>query len=292
MRAATTTVTIYDFGFFPRSVLIAAGDTVTWQNSGASTHTVTSDDAGATFNSGPLSPGSSFSFTTPGSPPNAFAYHCSIHPNMTGAVFTNRGTHTAAEHVLTLNAADFIPTDSSTPTATDLNDYYRLNAAEYMAPIHLATGSLITGAELLACNGNAAFPIGAALIKCPESAPSLNCPAYGSIIMPPLTGCSFSTTALTEVVDNVGADYLVTVSLSPLQRFRTVRIYYKSQISPQPLVPTFTDVPATHPFYQYIQALVASGATAGCGGGNYCPDAAVTRGQMAVFLARSLGLFW
>ena len=31
----------------------------------------------------------------------------------------------------------------------------------------------------------------------------------------------------------------------------------------------------------------------GCGdGSNYCPDAALTRGQMAVFLAKALGLHW
>jgi hypothetical protein len=35
---------------------------------------------------------------------------------------------------------------------------------------------------------------------------------------------------------------------------------------------------------------VKSGITAGCGGGNYCLDAALTRGQMAVFLSKALGL--
>lgn len=38
--------------------------------------------------------------------------------------------------------------------------------------------------------------------------------------------------------------------------------------------------------------LVASGITAGCGSGNYCPDAPLTQGQMAVFLAKALGLQW
>ena len=59
-----------------------------------------------------------------------------------------------------------------------------------------------------------------------------------------------------------------------------------------PATPTFTDVSPSHLFYRYIEALAAAGVTAGCGGGNYCPDAAVTRGQMAVFMARALGLFW
>jgi hypothetical protein len=48
--------------------------------------------------------------------------------------------------------------------------------------------------------------------------------------------------------------------------------------------PRFGDVPATTPFFRFIEAMFNSGVTSGCGGGNYCPDAAVTRAQMAVFL--------
>jgi hypothetical protein len=48
--------------------------------------------------------------------------------------------------------------------------------------------------------------------------------------------------------------------------------------------PTFSDVPCSHPFAAWIYALVARGITAGCGPGRYCPDAAVTRDQMAAFL--------
>ena len=39
-----------------------------------------------------------------------------------------------------------------------------------------------------------------------------------------------------------------------------------------------------------VEALVASGIAAGWGGGNYCPDAPLTRGQMAVLLSKGLGL--
>jgi S-layer homology domain len=51
-------------------------------------------------------------------------------------------------------------------------------------------------------------------------------------------------------------------------------------------------VPTGHPQFQFIEALAASGITAGCGSGNYCPNANLTRGQMAVFLAKALGLHW
>ena len=49
----------------------------------------------------------------------------------------------------------------------------------------------------------------------------------------------------------------------------------------------FFDVPPTHMFHNVIHALAANGVTAGCGGGNFCPNASVTRAQMAVFLLKS-----
>lgn len=49
----------------------------------------------------------------------------------------------------------------------------------------------------------------------------------------------------------------------------------------------FTDVPNSHPFHADIDALYDSGVTTtGCGGGKFCPDQYVTRGQMAAFLNR------
>jgi hypothetical protein len=54
-------------------------------------------------------------------------------------------------------------------------------------------------------------------------------------------------------------------------------------------VGTFADVPTTHPFCGFIELLASDGITGGCGGNNYCPDAPVTRGQMAVFIEAALG---
>jgi hypothetical protein len=65
------------------------------------------------------------------------------------------------------------------------------------------------------------------------------------------------------------------------------------QVSPAPATASFpNDVPTSHPYFRFVEALKASGITGGCGTGSYCPDAAVTRGQMAVFLATALGLNW
>ena len=49
----------------------------------------------------------------------------------------------------------------------------------------------------------------------------------------------------------------------------------------------FLDVPQSHNFHDFIERIFRSGITAGCGGGNYCPDASVTRAQMAVFILTS-----
>ncbi len=76
------------------------------------------------------------------------------------------------------------------------------------------------------------------------------------------------------------------------QFFGWVEVWWRRVVSPPPGSPTFNDVPGDHPFYQYVEALAASGITAGCGNGNYCPNNPVTRGQMAVFLAKALGLHW
>ena len=49
----------------------------------------------------------------------------------------------------------------------------------------------------------------------------------------------------------------------------------------------FNDVGAGDFAASFIEQLAADGITAGCGNGNYCPDAEVTRDQMAVFLLRA-----
>jgi len=50
---------------------------------------------------------------------------------------------------------------------------------------------------------------------------------------------------------------------------------------------TFLDVPPSHPFFSYVETIAADGITGGCGGAYFCPDAPVTRAQMAVFLLKA-----
>jgi hypothetical protein len=46
---------------------------------------------------------------------------------------------------------------------------------------------------------------------------------------------------------------------------------------------SFSDVPATHLFYRFVETLLHHSITGGCGSGAYCPAQATTRAQMAVF---------
>jgi len=49
----------------------------------------------------------------------------------------------------------------------------------------------------------------------------------------------------------------------------------------------FLDVAQGNPFYSDIMKVDLAGITAGCGGGNYCPNGSVSRAQMAVFLLKA-----
>jgi cytochrome c peroxidase len=52
----------------------------------------------------------------------------------------------------------------------------------------------------------------------------------------------------------------------------------------------FSDVPPGDPFAGFIERMSQLGITSGCGGGQYCPNASLTRAQAAVFIARAFNL--
>jgi hypothetical protein len=54
--------------------------------------------------------------------------------------------------------------------------------------------------------------------------------------------------------------------------------------------PMFGDVPPGSPFCPWIEELARRGVVTGCGGGNYCPAAPVTREEMGVFISATFGL--
>jgi len=52
----------------------------------------------------------------------------------------------------------------------------------------------------------------------------------------------------------------------------------------------FTDVPAYYWAAAWIEELAAQGITSGCGADSFCPEAVVTRAQVAVFLLKAKGI--
>jgi len=79
---------------------------------------------------------------------------------------------------------------------------------------------------------------------------------------------------------------------SPTLQMWGVALVWNRVISPAPASATFPDVDPSFWAFREIEALAASGITTGFPDGTFKPTAAVTRAQMATFLARALGLHW
>jgi hypothetical protein len=163
------------------------------------------------------------------------------------------------------------------------------------APLHLSEGALITAFEFQACDNLASGQILFFLDTIPKTGST-----YTDVNLVNTgvgSGCVLTSLTLPSpiTIDNANNTYFLKAEWglnSPGLILQSARVRYKLQISPDPATATFADVPVGHPFHRFVEALYASGITGGCGGGNYCPDAPVTRGQMAVFLAGALGLHW
>ena len=166
-----------------------------------------------------------------------------------------------------------------------------------VAPVVLPAGARLTSIELSACDTHLTWNVVAQLWR--VASPGGFAEVIGFVQTGGLPGCVYSAAALAipETIDNYNNSYHVRLLLESgdsTNRFEAVRLFYTLQVSPAPAVATFDDVPTSHPFFQVIEALSASGITAGCNSSPplYCPSAPVTRAQMAAFLSVALGLHW
>ena len=202
--------------------------------------------------------------------------------------------------------AAFQPRRSATQYAPELSTgYIYRNAAGggewFWAPLVLPAGAEIQGMRLFFYDNNAGQDVrsfitryygdttpGGESFTGPKSSGNIG---YGS---------EFSGLNITiDYRDGLGGDeqcWVVYVALGSATdgstKFRGVRLFYYLQISAEPATATFNDVPVGAFGFQHVEALNASGITAGCGGGNFCPNDPLTRVQMAIFLAKALGLHW
>jgi len=198
----------------------------------------------------------------------------------------------------------FIPQSSSGVTAVAGNGLsgqtLRLvggsGATYFSAPVQVPSGALLKSLDLNACDNTGTG--GDVTLNLVAADALGNVAAASATLSTAGTGCQTLTedlSGLALAVDNHAHHYWLVATMTnagagPIVGLAGAVVGYQLQVSPAPGTPTFLDVPTNHPFFQFIEALAASGITGGCGGGNYCPDNPVTRGQMAVFLAKALGL--
>lgn len=78
-----TAVTMSNLAFSPAAITVSPGSMVAWTNKEDAPHTITSKGGGV-LKSKTLQKGSSFSYTF--ATAGAYAYYCSVHPNMKGTV--------------------------------------------------------------------------------------------------------------------------------------------------------------------------------------------------------------
>lgn len=171
---------------------------------------------------------------------------------------------------------------------------------EYYAQIQLPAGAMITGLTGYGYDTSAVddadYYVGR---DCPGGSYGGSGTAPAAHVTAGYVGGTYAVTSSTSdyTIDNTDCSYYVVADLSEgscdgANSTYGVAIRWKRQISPAPATATFLDVPVGSTFHREVEALVAAGVTGGCGGGNYCPSANVTRGQMAAFLSRALGLHW
>jgi hypothetical protein len=198
-----------------------------------------------------------------------------------------------------ISSQGFVPLYSITGYEYDIwgQRYCTALPCMFSAAVHLPSGANVYRLEIWGCDNSAANNIIAYLYACTGPGTTA-CTLYpsGGLSTSGTPGCGYFYGDFTgPTIANYYNTYFVFVNTGgtgTATEFRALGIYYTLQVSPAPGAATFGDVPTSHPFFQFIEALYGSGITAGCGGGNFCPNDYITRGQMAVWVAAALGLHW
>ena len=169
----------------------------------------------------------------------------------------------------------------------------------FFASPSMPSGALLQNLEFDFCNSQPSGGSSILLLLYDLAEDNSNMTLLTQITGAASQGCTqaiVDLSGLNYTVDNQQHRLLLETAFGPngddTTSFTGTVVGYRLQVSPAPLPPEFADVPESDPGFVYIEALAGAGITAGCGNGNFCPDAAVTRRQMAVFLAKALGLQW
>lgn len=219
---------------------------------------------------------------------------------------------TTATSYYVIDSSEFSPAASSV-TYSGINNFqlrYRTDSGGLgmWAPMHLPAGALVTYLEIDYYDNTSVGEVQASFGVCGYTGETCAFqPGSPGCADAPVTICSGNTNApgyssnSTDlsgngiVIDNFVNRYAIILGNTTTDgstAWSQIIVGYVLQVSPAPDLATFPDVPTTDFGFQYVEALYASGITGGCGGGLYCPDSPVTRRQMAIFIAKALGLQW
>ncbi|MGE5276430.1 MAG: S-layer homology domain-containing protein [Acidobacteriota bacterium] len=222
---------------------------------------------------------------------------------------------TQDEDISTVSWADFHPYTSNATFASDtvLGGRWTTGGSSFLyasLPSDIPNGAVVTQVVFYVKDTNAGNDFTGQLCRYHTESngggsPASECPLSVSTSGTPGDTVPFANTNLTilrrtditgdgpvEVINWV-LHYDGVLALDGSIQIRQVRILWRRQVSPAPASATFADVPTNFIYFRAIEALAASGITAGCATpGNFCPNANVTRGEMAAFLSRALGLHW
>jgi hypothetical protein len=222
------------------------------------------------------------------------------------AAFSSAQTFGPNDQVLTIGATDFHPTLFNQPFDYAAQTFYLGGIGNYAAPLHLPDGAEITqmcmysfdpdgegtDARIFAMKLPAGGQGDAGLVLADGSFIGENFNiGYGTVCTDPMSYTVHSDADL----DGGGVRHLahfVYVETHTSTKIGGVRITWHRKVSDPPATANFADVPVGAFGFAQIEALAASGVTGGCGAGKFCPNQTVTRAQMAIFLAKALGLYW
>jgi hypothetical protein len=211
---------------------------------------------------------------------------------------------------LVIPAAAFMPDTQATTYSVDSHGYiFSSLGGTFRAPVDLPAGANVVNVCAFTYDGVDGTGVGvtweAREMGDTDAVPkevsfglastgSSGAPGYGLTCVP-LAGPTFIRKF--QDLDGDGHSHFTWYRVSAitgggLTGFGGAVITWLRTVSPAPATATFGDVPTNFLYFRAIEALAASGITSGCGGGNFCPNGTVTRGEMAAFLARALGLHW
>ncbi|MBL8179535.1 MAG: SBBP repeat-containing protein [Bryobacterales bacterium] len=156
---------------------------------------------------------------------------------------------------------------------------------------NVLTTTLFGSATQPACNyalSNQSFEVGAAAtsVTVTVTAP-FSCPWTATL---PVDWISFASPNAASGSSNIS--FNLQANPLPIARLGSAvvaghRVVFV-QAAAGTAVSPFTDVAVTHPFFPFISLMKSNAITQGCTATTYCPDDLITRGQMAVFLVRSV----